>query len=95
MSELASCKHEAGIFTPVINRNRCEGKADCVDVCPFSVFAIKTLPIENRTDLNFIGKIKGFSHGWQQAALINPNACEACGLCIKACPENAITLMRN
>jgi ferredoxin len=45
-----------------------------------------------RANLSFKGKIKGVVHRWQQALLVDPHACEACGLCIKACPEDAITL---
>ncbi len=94
MANTEECKHEAGAFRPVIDRNRCEGKADCVRVCPVSVFAVGTLEKEQRSGLSFKGKIKGFAHKWQQALLINPEACEACGLCVKACPEDAITLAR-
>jgi len=52
------------------------------------------LPKEMRSNLSIKGKIKGFAHRWQQALLVNAEACEACGLCIKACPEDAITLAR-
>jgi NAD-dependent dihydropyrimidine dehydrogenase PreA subunit len=40
------------------------------------------------------GKFKGFAHGWKQAFATNAAACEVCGLCIQACPENAISLRR-
>jgi 4Fe-4S ferredoxin len=92
---LAECKHEAGAFRPVIDRNRCEGKADCVRVCPVSVFAVATLPDDQRSGLTLRGRIKGYAHKWQQAALVNVQACQACGLCVKACPEDAITLIRS
>jgi len=52
------------------------------------------LPADQRAGLSFRGKIKGWAHGWQQALLVNPAACEGCSLCIKACPEDAITLVR-
>lgn len=90
----SQCKQQAGKFQPVINRNRCEGKGDCVEVCPFTVFEVVTLPKNQRSGLSIIGMIKGFAHQWQQAQVINPSACEACGLCVKACPEHAITLIR-
>ena len=95
MSSPKECKQEAGAFYPVIDRNRCEGKADCVQVCPVSVFVIATLPKDQRSGLSVTGKLKGFVHKWQQALLINPEACEACGLCVTACPEDAITLSRS
>ncbi len=89
-----ACKHPAGAFRPVIDRNACEGKADCVRVCPVSVFAVGTLPREQRKSLSLKGKLKGFAHQWQQAILANENACQACGLCVQACPEQAITLAK-
>jgi len=91
---MSDCKHEAGLFIPVINRNRCEGKGPCVPACPYSVLAIETLPREQRSELTLVGKLKGTVHGWQQAFVVQPNLCEACGLCVAACPEKAITLRR-
>ncbi|MEO8310430.1 MAG: ferredoxin family protein [Caldimonas sp.] len=78
----------------MIDRNSCEGKADCTRVCPVSVFAVGTLPKEQRKNLTLKGKLKGFAHRWQQAILVNESACQACGLCVEACPERAITLTR-
>ncbi len=94
MPETKDCKQEPGVFIPVIDRNRCEGKADCVPVCPYSVFVVDTLLKDQRKGLSVIGNLKGFAHNWQQALLIHPEACRACGLCVKACPEHAITLAR-
>ena len=89
-----TCKQQPGVMIPVINRNKCEGKADCVTVCPMAVFAVQTLPEEQRKNLNLIGKLKGRVHKWQQAFLVLPDACEGCGLCVRSCPESAITLTR-
>ncbi|MFT4074157.1 MAG: 4Fe-4S dicluster domain-containing protein [Asticcacaulis sp.] len=89
-----ACKQVPGIFTPVINRARCEGKADCVVICPYEVFELDILPAEDRTRLNTLARIKGFLHGWKQAFAVNAEACRACGLCVSACPEKAITLRR-
>jgi NAD-dependent dihydropyrimidine dehydrogenase PreA subunit len=94
LTDRAPCKQEPGDFRPVIDRNRCEGKADCVRVCPVGVFKVDTLPKDQRVNLSLIGKLKGFGHRWQQALLVHADACEACGLCVKACPEDAITLVR-
>jgi len=88
------CTQPAGAFLPVIDRNRCEGKAACVTVCPTHVFVVGTLPPAARSNLKLAGRIKGFVHRWQQALLINPGACEGCGKCVAACPEQAITLAR-
>ena len=87
------CNQEPGVFRPVIDRNRCEGKADCLAVCPYQVFTVGTLPVDQRAGLGFLGRIKGRAHGWQQAFTPNAEACHACGLCVKACPESAIILV--
>jgi NAD-dependent dihydropyrimidine dehydrogenase PreA subunit len=89
-----TCKQAPGTYRPQIDRNRCEGKADCVRVCPVGVFAVGTLPAAQRTELNLAGRLKGFVHRWQQAMLIKADACEACGLCVSACPEKAIKLVK-
>lgn len=81
-------------MVPVIDRNRCEGKAACVAVCPTRVFVIGVLPREQRRGLSLRGRLKGFGHGWKQAFTPNAPACEACGKCVEACPEQAIALAR-
>jgi 4Fe-4S ferredoxin len=91
---IKDCKQEAGVFIPVIDINRCEGKADCVTVCPYNVFEMGILPIQDRRSLSLKGKLKGFVHGWKQAFAINAEACKACGLCVSVCPEKAIKLNR-
>jgi NAD-dependent dihydropyrimidine dehydrogenase PreA subunit len=90
----ANCKPDPGVFAPVIDRSRCEGKAQCVTVCPYHVFVVDVLPKEQRAGLSLKGKVKGFAHGWRQAFTPNADACHACGLCVAACPEQAITLAR-
>jgi NAD-dependent dihydropyrimidine dehydrogenase PreA subunit len=89
-----SCKQAPGIFTPAIDRTRCEGKADCVVICPYDVFELDILPPEDRAGLGALAKLRGFVHGWKQAFAVNAEACRACGLCVSACPEKAITLAR-
>ena len=94
MSPPRDCKQPVGAFVPVVDRTRCEGKAACVTVCPTHVFVVGTLPPSERGNLPFAARVKGFVHRWQQAMLIDPGACEACGKCVAACPEQALTLVR-
>lgn len=88
------CTRDAGIFAPVIDRGRCDGKSDCVVVCPYNVFDLGILPPEARTGLSVMARIKGTLHGWTQSFAVNADACRACGLCVQACPEKAIRLTR-
>lgn len=77
---------------PVINRARCEGKEDCVRVCPKNVFEIGTVSLAEREALSVGAKLKLWVHGGRQAYAVRADACDACGQCIPACPEKAITL---
>lgn len=89
-----SCAEQAGKVVPRIDRNRCEGKAACASVCPFEVFEIRTLAPQDRASLSLRGRLKAWAHGGKQAYVARPDACHACGRCIAACPEKAITLQR-
>jgi 4Fe-4S ferredoxin len=91
--EAPDCKG-VGLLVPVIDRNRCEGKEACVEVCPYGVFAMGRLREAERAQLSARGRIKAFFHGYRQAFVAKPADCHACGLCVKACPERAITLER-
>jgi 4Fe-4S ferredoxin len=87
-------KKPAGFLYPVIDPNRCEGKGPCIEVCPVDVFVMGELTSEQRRTLSFKGKIKGLMHQWKQAVVTQAEACQACGLCVSACPEKAITLAK-
>ena len=87
------CSGTSGRVIPVIDRNRCEAKADCVRVCPYGVFSIQKLTTEDRANLSLRGRLKAFFHGAKQAYTPKADQCHACGLCVSACPEGAITLL--
>ena len=93
LPDASGCADEPGRFTPRIDRNRCEAKADCVRVCPYHVFEIRPLAAEEKRGLSFVGRLKVLAHGGKQAFAVNAGACHACGLCVKACPESAIRLV--
>ena len=86
------CGGLPGKVAPVVDRNRCEGKAACVRVCPYNVFVMGMLTPEQRRELTIFGKMKAWAHGGKQAMVVNGGDCHACQLCIKACPEQALTL---
>jgi NAD-dependent dihydropyrimidine dehydrogenase PreA subunit len=91
--EQQKCPSEAGRIIPVVDRNRCEAKSDCVTVCPYDVFEVRKLTATESQDLGFISKIRLFVHGGKQAFAVRSTDCHACGLCVKACPEKAIKLV--
>jgi 4Fe-4S ferredoxin len=63
-----------------------------VRVCPYHVFEIAALGAPERGRLSALGRIKAFFHGNRQSFAVRAPDCHACGLCVTACPENAITL---
>jgi NAD-dependent dihydropyrimidine dehydrogenase PreA subunit len=87
------CK-EAGLLVPIIDRNRCEAKGDCLRVCPYNVFELRALNDEEKAAQSFVGRMKTFFHGGKQAFAVRAADCHACGHCVSACPEKAITLQR-
>lgn len=92
MNKEKNCNNDAGKVAPIINRERCEGKAACFNVCPFDVFEIAKISKEERNKLSLRGKLKAWVHGGKQAFVVKPDQCHGCNLCVNACPEQAITL---
>ncbi|MDB6012326.1 MAG: 4Fe-4S ferredoxin [Gammaproteobacteria bacterium] len=90
----ATCKQEPGTVVPVVDLKRCEGKGDCVRVCPENVFEIRRIEKVDYRRLGLLHRFKQRVHGMQVAYTPNGDACRACGLCVAACPERAITLSR-
>jgi NAD-dependent dihydropyrimidine dehydrogenase PreA subunit len=86
-----ACK-EPGRLVPLIDRSSCEGKEDCVAVCPYHVFTVRKLTAAERASLGLLTRFKVFVHGGKQAFVARPDDCHACGLCVTACPEQAIQL---
>ena len=91
----AECGQEPGKFAPVVDFSRCEGKGDCVRVCPESVFELRRIDRVDYAELPLLNKIKLRLHGMQVAYAPQADACRGCSLCVSACPEHAITLRRN
>ena len=89
-----TCRPTAGDLAPVIDLGRCEGKADCLQVCPFDVFEVRVATSAERKSLGLLEPIKSLSHGHKKAFTVRADQCHACGLCVEACPETAIRLLK-
>ena len=87
-----SCKDAPTGQVPVVDRNRCEAKEDCVQVCPYDVFEVRVLTPEERAGVSLRGRLNLLVRRNRQAVVIAPEDCHACGLCVSACPERAIQL---
>jgi NAD-dependent dihydropyrimidine dehydrogenase PreA subunit len=59
-----------------VNRERCDGCAICVDVCP--VEALKIINSHQRPGKKIV---------W-----VDPGKCHGCGVCQATCPKEAIAL---
>lgn len=88
------CRAEAAVYEPRVDHGRCEGKRDCVAVCPYGVFEVRRIEERDFQALSFFGRLKSRAHGRLTAYTPRADACQACGLCVVACPEHAITLAR-
>lgn len=93
-SSLGDSAQPAGTFAPVVDRARCEGKRDCVDVCPEDVFEVRRMDDADFAALGLFAKLKSRAHGRKTAYTPRADACRSCGLCVTACPEKAIKLQR-
>ena len=87
-------KPETGGFVPVIDRSRCEGKENCVQVCPYSVFETRQLNDRVKHGLPLGVRLKAWAHVNRQAFAVDARNCHACGRCVSVCPERAIKLLR-
>jgi len=86
------CKAEPGAYAPVVDARRCEGKSDCVQVCPYDVFSVGPIDEAVYRSMPLLVRVKLFVHGKKTATTPGADACRACGLCVVACPEHAIRL---
>jgi NAD-dependent dihydropyrimidine dehydrogenase PreA subunit len=88
------CRAAPGTFAPVVNRSKCEGKEDCVRVCPYDVFEVRRMDDADFAQLGAFGKLRSIAHGRKTAYTPRASACQSCGKCVEACPEKAIKLAR-
>jgi NAD-dependent dihydropyrimidine dehydrogenase PreA subunit len=87
------CRATPGTFVPVVDHGRCEAKSDCTQVCPYDVFTVTRITDADFSSLSLFGKARSIAHRRQTAYPVRSDDCHACGLCVVACPEQAITLV--
>jgi NAD-dependent dihydropyrimidine dehydrogenase PreA subunit len=87
------CNATAGSWTPVVDRTRCEAERDCVDVCPNDVFEVRRMAPDDFAVLGLGTKVRVIAHRRLTAYTPNAAACRACGLCVVACPKDAISII--
>lgn len=88
------CRAEPGTWMPVVDHAACEGKLACAKVCPHDVFEVTRIREEDWAAIGWFARLKVWAHGMQTAYTPRADACAACGLCVVACPERAIVLVR-
>ena len=91
---MADCPQPAGTYRPLVDHGKCEGKKDCVAACPYDVFEVRRIDAADYAAIGLLSKLKVRAHGMQSAYTPKEADCRACGLCVKACPEKAIKLVR-
>ncbi|HEX6766504.1 MAG TPA: hypothetical protein VF103_13520 [Polyangiaceae bacterium] len=88
------CKASPGEFGPIVERALCEGKGDCVEVCPYDVFEVGRITDEDYRELGFLARLKVRVHGMKTSYAPRADVCRACGLCVVSCPEHALALVK-
>ena len=78
---------------PVVDHARCEAKRACVEVCPYDVFEVRRIDVEDFAALGMFGKVRSAAHRRMTAYPVRADLCQECGLCVTACPEDAITFV--
>ena len=78
---------------PVIDHGRCEAKRECVQVCPYDVFEVRRMDVEDFRTLSMLGKLRTTAHRRMTAYAVRADECHECGKCVTVCPEGAIELV--
>ncbi len=60
---------------PVVDRARCEGKGDCVEVCPYDVFEVGLIAVEEFRAMPFFVRLKLRVHGKRTVSMPKIDSC--------------------
>lgn len=90
---ISNCDGVGGKLIPIVNYNDCGAKKDCVAICPYDVLEMRPIDAADKANLNLKGKLKTFFF-IEKAYITDASLCQACGLCVQACPEKAIRLTK-
>jgi ferredoxin len=77
MNAPVSCSQDPGVIGPLVELGRCEGKGDCVRVCPENVFQVRRIDAADYRTLNLLHKLKLRVHGMEVAYTPNADTCRA------------------
>jgi 4Fe-4S ferredoxin len=61
--------------------------------CPNDVFEVRRIDDVDFDRLRLMSKLRVLAHKRATEYTPNADACRACGLCVVACPEHAITFV--
>ena len=78
---------------PIVDFNKCNAGGVCTHVCVHDVFKINRISAEQFSRLSFMGKLKTIFSDNRKAFVVQPENCHNCGLCVKACSQQAIQLV--
>ena len=76
----------------LVKLNACDGCGQCAIICPTQVFEMDELTTQEIGELSFLGRLKVRIKGNLKSHVTSPDACIACGKCMRSCHEHAITV---
>ncbi len=76
-----------------LNSKKCSVCGDCQAVCPVGVLKLRKLKKRERQNMTLFQKLDCYYHKNKRLEIVDPLQCKGCGMCIKACRRNALSLI--